>query len=154
MCVPDKQVQIEGVEQVNGGAPAGCCADGTERRFAQPADFLECPGNLFGARAVDLEPAAVNQPLARGKSVDFGFQHCPWNCINHCGCASGRRQRGAVGPRYDSRDQTPEVCVEESGKYGIPHRRLAALGALSPVAMEPLPPTPQVVAASPKKRGE
>src|SRR4030095_3626476 len=49
--VPHEQVQVESVEQIDVGAPAGAFTDGAEGELAQPAQLLKTPENLTGHRA-------------------------------------------------------------------------------------------------------
>src|SRR4030095_13655715 len=81
--VPHEQVQVESVEQIEVGAPAGAFTDGAEGELAQPADLLESPGNLAGARAVDVEPAAIDAPSIPREGLDLGLERRLRNFFDH-----------------------------------------------------------------------
>src|SRR5438094_7458837 len=93
LFVPEEQVQVETVEKVEVGGPAGAFAHGPERQFAQPSDFPERPGNLAGPRTVDVETAALDQPLVGGEGADLDLQRRPRDLVDHGGGPGGGHPR-------------------------------------------------------------
>src|SRR4030095_10476994 len=153
--VPHEQVQVESVEQIDVGAPAVACTAGAEVELAQPADLLESPGNLAGARAVDVEPAAIDEPSIRREGLDLGLERRPPNFIDHRSDSGGGRPAGAGEVRETMPAIKPLGSISSSPAN--PGRGIGGRSrprALRRSAMEPLFPAPQAVAALPDERRE
>jgi len=113
--VPKNEVQVIGVEQVDVSSPARAFAGRAESRLTQPADLLQAPRNLRGARVAYEEVAALEQVLLRRQRLDLGLEERARNfrCER---CLAGARRVQAQQFRGNDSGEHPSPCIVSAAR--------------------------------------